>query len=99
MMGGRQPNGHGGRGTKKGTDGKGHEVQGRERQRERVKAGRNQRSEEEKRTKNELKFIRVQTDVNLFKLRDFDRGFIVAWRERLYLLYHCVGQGMGVDRS
>lgn len=51
------------------------------------------------RTKNEVKFIRVQTDVNLFKLRDFDRGFIVARRERLYLLYHCVGQGMGVDRS
>lgn len=53
----------------------------------------------EGRTKNEVKFIRVQTDVNLFKLRDFDRGFIVARRERLYLLYHCVGQGMGVDRS
>lgn len=50
-------------------------------------------------TKNEVKFIRVQTDVNLFKLRDFGRGFIVARRERLYLLYHCVGQGMGVDRS
>lgn len=52
-----------------------------------------------RRAKNEVKFIRVQTDVNLFKLRDFDRGFIVARRERLYLLYHCVGQGMGVDRS
>lgn len=61
--------------------------------------GRNRRRGGGKRTKNEVKFIRVQTDVNLFKLRDFDRGFIVARRERLYLLYHCVGQGMGVDRS
>lgn len=62
--------------------------------------GRNRRRRRRgKRTKNEVKFIRVQTDVNLFKLRDFDRRFIVARRERLYLLYHCVGQGMGVDRS
>lgn len=48
--------------------------------------GRNRRRGRGKRTKNEVKFIRVQTDVNLFKLRDFDRGFIVARRERLYLL-------------
>lgn len=31
MTGGRQPNGHGGRGTKKGTDGGGRELQERER--------------------------------------------------------------------
>lgn len=70
--------------------------------------------------KNEVKFIRVQTDVNLFKLRDFGSGrgeggkgtegaggrgrsrpmgFIAARRERLYLLYHCAGQGMGVERE
>lgn len=72
-----------------------------------------------------MKFIRVQTDVNLFKLRDFGSGrggggvggrregrrgqkgrtgrramgFIAARRERLYLLYHCAGQGMGVERE
>jgi len=61
-----------------------------------------------------VKFIRVQTDVNLFKLRDFGSGsgksegqreegadgeFIAARRERLYLLYHCAGQGMGVERA
>lgn len=67
--------------------------------RERTGGGEDGRGRGEGRTKNEVKFIRVQTDVNLFKLRDFDRGFIVARRERLYLLYHCVGQGMGVDRS
>lgn len=84
---------------------------GKEREREREKkyrdegkrtpghGGTTRRAVQGKRTKNEVKFIRVQTDVNLFKLRDFDRGFIVARRERLYLLYHCVGQGMGVDRS
>lgn len=25
--------------------------------------------------------------------------FIAARRERLYLLYHCAGQGMGVERA
>lgn len=67
--------------------------------------------------KNEVKFIPVQTDVNLFKLRDFGSGrgeggkgtgaaggprpmgFIAARREQLYLLYHCAGQGMGVERE
>lgn len=55
-------------------------------------------------------YSRTQTDVNLFKLRDFGSGrgrageervveFIAARRQRLYLLYHCAGQGMGVERA
>lgn len=94
----------------------------------RAEKGGEKRSERKRKrgrgAKNEVKFIRVQTDVNLFKLCDFgsgrgamglgvDRrkgagerrgrmgrwGFIAARRERLYLLYHCAGQGMGVERE
>lgn len=77
-----------------------------EKKREAWKGGKEEGRERERGAKNEVKFIRVQTDVNLFKLRDFGSGRERGWwgllrhdRERLYLLYHCAGQGMGVERG
>lgn len=77
----------------------------------RAKRMRSEEARERKRRQERSEiYSRTQTDVNLFKLRDFGSGrgqagegmerameFIAARRERLYLLYHCAGQGMGVE--
>lgn len=57
------------------------------------------REDDRVRFENPVKFIRLQTDVNLFKLCDLGWQFIVAHGAQLYLLYsHCrVATGEGRD--
>jgi len=53
-------------------------------------SGREEERRGERGAKNEVKFIRVQTDVNLFKLRDFGNG----WERRGWWgLLRCDGSG------